>query len=61
VGKRQKSEMRFRGINLIVARLLDGTLPMEEKAGLPKGTSRLAWQASGGKKRGDGVSRFQLP
>jgi hypothetical protein len=33
----EKSEMRFRGIDLIVARLLDGSLPMEEVARLPKG------------------------
>ncbi|MBO0751183.1 MAG: hypothetical protein J2P53_03680 [Bradyrhizobiaceae bacterium] len=33
----EKSEMRFRGIDLVIARLLDGTLPMEQVAGLPKG------------------------
>lgn len=32
-----KSEMRFRGVDLIIARLLDGTLKMEEVADLPKG------------------------
>jgi hypothetical protein len=33
----EKSENRFRGVDLIIARLLDGTLPLEEAAGLPKG------------------------
>jgi hypothetical protein len=33
----EKSEMRFRGIDLIIARLLDGTLKVEEVAELPKG------------------------
>jgi hypothetical protein len=33
----QKSAMRFRGIDLIIARLLDGTLAMEEVAALPHG------------------------
>jgi hypothetical protein len=33
----EKSEMRFRGVDLIIARLLDGTLSMEEVAALPNG------------------------
>jgi hypothetical protein len=33
----EKSEMRFRGIGLIIARLLDGTVSMEEVAVLPHG------------------------
>jgi hypothetical protein len=33
----EKSEMRFRGVDLIIARLLDGTLKVEEVADLPKG------------------------
>jgi hypothetical protein len=33
----EKSEMRFRGVDLVIARLLDGTLQMEEVAGLPRG------------------------
>jgi hypothetical protein len=37
-----KSEMRFRGVDLIIARLLDGTLPIEEVAGLPKGDELVA-------------------
>jgi hypothetical protein len=32
-----KSEMRFRGVDLIIARLLDGTLKIEDVEGLPKG------------------------
>jgi hypothetical protein len=32
-----KSEMRFRGVDLVIARLLDGTLKMEEVGDLPKG------------------------
>ena len=31
----EKSEMRFRGVDLIIARLLDGTLKVEEVADLP--------------------------
>jgi hypothetical protein len=33
----EKSEMRFRGVDLIITRLLDGSLPLEDVAGLPKG------------------------
>jgi hypothetical protein len=33
----EKSEMRFRGVDLIIARMLDGTLKLEKVAGLPKG------------------------
>lgn len=32
-----RSEMRFRGVDLVIARLLDGTLKMEEVGDLPKG------------------------
>jgi hypothetical protein len=33
----EKSEMRFRGVDLIIARLLDGSLKLEEVGGLPVG------------------------
>jgi hypothetical protein len=33
----EKSEMRFRGVDLVIARLLDGSLKMEEVGDLPKG------------------------
>jgi hypothetical protein len=33
----EKSEGRFRGVDLVVARLLDGSLKIEEVAGLPAG------------------------
>jgi hypothetical protein len=33
----EKSEGRFRGVDLIIARLLDGSLKLEEVAGLPVG------------------------
>jgi hypothetical protein len=33
----EKSEMRFRGVDLIIARLLDDSLKLEEVAGLPAG------------------------
>jgi hypothetical protein len=32
-----KSEMRFRGVDLVIARLLDGSLKLEDVADLPKG------------------------
>jgi hypothetical protein len=37
-----KSESRFRGVDLIIARLLDGTLKIEEVAGLPKGDELMS-------------------
>jgi hypothetical protein len=33
----EKSEMRFRGVDLVIARLLDGSLKIEEVGDLPKG------------------------
>jgi hypothetical protein len=33
----EKSEMRFRGVDLIIARMLDGSLKLEEVAALPVG------------------------
>jgi hypothetical protein len=38
----EKSEMRFRGVDLVVARLLDGSLKLEEVAGLPKGDEMVS-------------------
>ncbi len=37
-----KSEQRFRLVDLMTARLLDGSLPLEDVAGLPKGDALLA-------------------